>query len=310
VETQVTFPDGEVVRLKLAERGTWIGSTQDGLWVREVRKLTPSGHQTSLISVAYEHSAVEDAAKLFNRWSQENFFRYMIQHYGIDLLNEYQTEQIPGTNRPVVNPRWRELDSRLRSVQGQLNRKRAEFAAHTMHPETDLKEVPKWEQRKRSLHEAIEPLEQEWETLKQQRKETPHHLNWEDLPEADKFERLAPSRKRLFDTVKMVAYRAETAMTQIVREVLAREDDARSLIRDLLQSEADLEPDLQACTLSVRFHPMANPRANRAIHHLAGVLNSTESAYPGTTLKLVYSVLGSPHPEIEDKLSSAPDQES
>ena len=28
----------------------------------------------------------------------------MMQHYAIDLLSEYQTEEIPGTNRPVVNP--------------------------------------------------------------------------------------------------------------------------------------------------------------------------------------------------------------
>ena len=41
-----------------------------------------------------------------------------------------------------------------------------------------------------------------------------------------------------------VAYRAETAMVGIVREVLVREDDARSLIRDLMQTEAYLSPDL------------------------------------------------------------------
>ena len=52
----------------------------------------------------------------------------------------------------------------------------------------------------------------------------------------DKFERLAPSRKRLMDTVKLVAYRAETAITKIVREVMAREDDARSLVRDPFRS--------------------------------------------------------------------------
>jgi transposase len=313
VETVVTLPRGELVSLKLAERGSWIGDKPDGLWVREVRKLNPDGHQTSLISSAYEHAGFEDAAQLFSRWSQENFFRYMMEHYGIDLLSEYQTEEIPGTNRPVVNPRWRELDSRIRSVQGQLSRKRAEFAAHTMHPETDLEAVPKWEKRKRALRETIEPLEQEWEKLKQQRQETPHHLKWEDFPLEDQFKRLAPSRKRLLDTVKMVAYRAETAMTQIVREVLAREHDARSLIRDLLRSEADLVPNLEAPTLTVRVHPMANPRANRAIEHLLAVLNATESTYPGTTLKLVYCLVGtvetaSPFLQ-QDQTIFRPDQE-
>jgi len=290
--TQVTLPRGESVSLKLAERGSWIGDKKHGLWVREVRKLTASGHQTSLISSAYGQLALEDAAGIFSRWSQENFFRYMMEHYAIDLLSEYQTEEIPGTNRPLVNPRWRDLDGRFRSLKGRLQRRQAEFAAHTLHPKTDEEAVPKWERRKSELVEAIEQLEHELEEVKRQRKETPHHLEWDELPMEDKFKRLAPSRKRLMDTVKLIAYRAETAITKIVREVLAREEDARSLVRDLFRSEADLSPDTQAGVLRVAVHPMANPRSNRAIDHLLGVLNATELTYPGTTLKLVYTLVG------------------
>jgi hypothetical protein len=82
-------------------------------------------------------------------------------------------------------------------------------------------------------------------------------------------------------------YRAETVMVGIVREVLVREDDARSLIRDLMRTEADLSPDLAAGTLTIRVHSIANPRSNPAIEHLLTELNNTESNYPGTTLKLV-----------------------
>ena len=51
--TEITLANGERMSMKLAERGSWIGSRRDGLWVREVRKLTESGHQTSLISTTY-----------------------------------------------------------------------------------------------------------------------------------------------------------------------------------------------------------------------------------------------------------------
>jgi len=224
----------------------------------------------------------------------ENFFRYMMEHYSIDLLSEYQTDEIPGTNRPVVNPRWRDLDGRFRSLNGKLQRRRAEFGAHTLHPENDAEAMPKWERRKSELVEAIEQLEHEWEDVKQQRHDTPHHLDWDQLPAEDKFERLAPSRKRLTDTVKLIAYRAETALTGIVREVLARQHDARSLVRDLFRSAADLSPDTTAGVLRVGVHPMAKPRSNRAIEHLLGALNAAELTYPGTTLKLVYSLVGVP----------------
>ena len=291
-EIETTLPGGERVALQLAERGTWIGDKKSGLWVREVRKLTPSGHQVSLISTAYGELALQDAAQLFSRWSQENFLRYMMQHYAIDLLNEYRTEEIPETKRPVVNPQWRELDRQRRSVKSKLTHHQARFAALTLHPQSDEAAQSKWEKRKAELVEAIEQFDHQLTGINSQLKTTPSHLDWDKLPETEKFQRLAPSRKQLVDTVKLIAYRAETALAAIVREEVARTDDARSLLRDLFRSEADLLPDLEQQKLRVSVHPMSNPRANRAIAHLLEQLNAAEFTYPGTKLQLVYSIAG------------------
>ena len=125
--------------------------------------------------------ATENAALIFSRWSQENFFAYMTKHYALDLLSEYGTEEFPGTQQ-VVNPK---------------------------------------------------------------------HIDWHDMKDDDKFERLRPSRKQLTDTIKMIAYRAETALVNTVREKLSRKDDARSLIRDLCNSEADILPDIKGGILNI-----------------------------------------------------------
>ncbi len=309
VEVETTLPNGERVTLRLAERGTWIGDRKNGLWVREIRKLTTSGHQVSLISTAFGDSAREDAIRLFSRWCQENFFRYMMQHFAIDLLNEYGTEEIPETKRPVVNPKWRELDRQKRSVKSKLTHRQARFAALTLHPESDEAALAKWENLKTELVEEIDQFENELTEINSQLKTTPGHLAWEELPETDKFQRLAPSRKQLVDTVKMIAYRAETALASIVREELARTDDARSLLRDLFSSEADLLPDLEQGILRVQIHPMSNPRSNRAITHLLGHLNAAEFTYPGTHLRLVYSIAGQAEtPDLVSKQNPA-DQE-
>ncbi|MDA2927024.1 hypothetical protein MYX78_07295, partial [Acidobacteria bacterium AH-259-G07] len=66
----------------------------------------------------------------------------------------------------------------------------------------------------------------------------------------------------------------------------------RSLLRDLFRSEADLSVDTQAGVLTAGVHPMANPRSNRAIEHLLDALNAAELKYPGTNLKLVYTLVG------------------
>ena len=109
IDTEVEMPNGEKLTMKLAEMGSFIGDKKKGLWVREVRKLGKNGHLTSLISTARSADGTRDAALIFSRWSQENFFGYMMKHYAIDLLSEYGTEDFPGKQR-VVNPIWRDLE--------------------------------------------------------------------------------------------------------------------------------------------------------------------------------------------------------
>ena len=53
--------------------------------------------------------------------------------------------------------------------------------------------------------------------INSQLKTTPSHLDWDKLPETEKFQRLTPSRKQLVDTVKLIAYRGETALAGLWR---------------------------------------------------------------------------------------------
>ena len=61
--------------------------------------------------------------------------------------------------------------------------------------------------------------------------------------------------------------------------------------------------------LRVQVHPMSNPRSNKAIAHLLEHLNAAEFTYPGTNLRLVYSIAG--HAETPDLAphQNPPDQE-
>jgi predicted nucleic acid-binding Zn-ribbon protein len=289
-ETEIKMPSGETLTMKLAEMGSWIGDKKNGLWVREVRKLSKNKHQTSLISSAKNATAKRDAALIFSRWSQENFFGYMAKHYAIDLLSEYGTEGFTGKQQ-VVNPIWRELDRQSRSLKSKLTNRRASFAALELHPELDNKAVSKWKHRKAGLVEEIEHIEHELDQLKDKIAENPKHLDWHELKDEDKFQQLSPSRKHLTDTIKMIAYRAETAMMNIVREKLSRKDDARALICDLCKSEADILPDIKAGVLNIQIHTMANQRSNQAIEHLLNQLNDAAFNYPATKLKMKFRMI-------------------
>lgn len=67
------------------------------------------------------------------------------------------------------------------------------------------------------------------------------------------------------DTIKMIAYRAETALVGLLRPHLAKEDEARAIIRELFVSDADIEPDNQSNTLYVHIHRMACPAHDKAV---------------------------------------------
>jgi regulator of replication initiation timing len=289
----VPMPNGEIITMHLSEMGTLVGSGEKAVWMREVRKLTESGHQTSLISTAFELPYTQLAARMFSRWCQENFFRYMMEHYAIDLLQEYGTEKIPDT-KIVVNPKWRELNRLHNSLRNRLRYRRARFAEMTMHPETDnnLIKYRKWQKKKAELFEDIEQCEHQLNVIKANLKDTNKHIKWMELDEENKFFRLVPGRKRLMDTVRMIAYRSETAMVGLLKKPGIDSAAARRLLQDLFVTEADILPDTDNEILRVRVHPASRPVANSALKNLFDILNDAELKYPETDLKLVYEIGG------------------
>ena len=105
-------------------------------------------------------------------------------------------------------------------------------------------------------------------TLKDKRKKAPPHIQVKDLPEAEKFRQLSTQSKHFIDTIKMIAYRAETAMANLLRETITRPDEVRSLLRGIYSSEADLIPDYEQGTLMVKLHHLANHSYDEAIQKL------------------------------------------
>ncbi len=292
IATEVHMTSGQQLTIRLAERGTKLSN---GLWVREFRKLCESGHQTAFLSTDYRAPAAVLAPAMFGRWSQENFFRYMRHSFNLDGLVDYRSENVPETIM-VVNPAHRALDGEVRKKVGLLNRRIAEFGAINLDGEIEPARVAAYAQKKSDLQEVITRLNKEVDELKARRKATQRHIAYKDLPADARFDRLSTQSKHLMDTIKMIAYRAETAMVQIVRQTMSRHDDARSLLRAVYSTEADLIPDQEAKTLTVRLHPLASMSSDEALKHLCAEINATETQFPGTELRLIYELVSAKTP--------------
>ena len=283
---EVKLVGSETVWMPLAERETVLSN---GLAVREIRKRNETGHQVSIVTTNRVMESERLAAAMFARWSPENYFRYMRQHFGLDRLVEYAVGEVPATVS-VVNPARRQLDTTIRTLTARITRDRAQFASMSMTSPMEPEPMDRYETQKAQRHQKITDLQSELDKLKAERKPLPKRVAIGDLPEADRFQRLLPERKHFLDTIKMIAYRAETAMASVVRERLARSDDARALLRNIFHNEADLAPNLAAKTLTVRLHHLGQNAHDVAARHLCAELNATETLFPGTDLRLVYEI--------------------
>lgn len=281
---KVRLVNGEEVELELAERGVCL---RNGFWVREVRQQEQTGHQTAMLTSDYQRQMGGVAVGLFARWSQENFFQYMGQHYGLNRLIEYGTEPLPETTI-VVNPAWRRKDQEVRRERAVLVRQQAQFGALSLPAQAQPEAVSAYEQQKGQWLEQMQQQEKKLEQLKIERKEKPRHLALKDLPEPERFSQLRTTKKHFVDTIKLIAYRAETALVALAREKLSRSDDARALVRQLFESAADLYPDAGKKTLTVRLHQLSSGAHDEVLEHLCAELTATETVYPGTDLRLIF----------------------
>ena len=288
VERKVRLVHGEEVTLRLAEQGVRL---RNGFWVREIRSLESDGHQTSMVSTDYTSGLEETAARMFSRWCQENFFRYMAEHYGLNDLVEYGTEALPDTT-VLVNPAWRRADAAVRREWAQLNREQVKFNALEVGEGMEPEAVARLEIQRGKQLERIGEHRTRLEELKKARRATPYHVSLGELPEGERFEQLKPTRKHFLDTIRLIAYRAETALVLLARESMARLDDARALVRQLFTSSVDLSPDEEAKTLTVRVHRFATAAHDTVLEHLCGELTATETLFPGTKLRLIFEPVG------------------
>jgi Transposase protein len=282
----VPLVHGNQEQLKLAERRTVLSN---GFAVREVRCLEETGHQTSVLATADQLSREAIAAAMFARWSQENFLKYMREHYALDRLLSHQVEPMDETTK-VVNPAWRKLDRMVRSLAAKLPPKLARFGAMSLPAAIEPEAMEKLLQKKAALQQDIEQIQTQLQKLKTQRANLDHHLPLGQVPQSERFDRLSSGSKDLVDTIKLVAYRAETAMAQVVREALPhwRQDEERRLLQSLYGSEADLIPNEAMGTLTVRLHYPANAMLAGAVQKLCAELTATETVFPTTKLRLVY----------------------
>jgi len=276
---------GRKVKYLLAER---IVQMVKGFRMREVRRLCADGHQTSVVTTRRDLSIETVALRMFSRWQQENFFRYMRHEFALDHLPTTAVEPADPA-RSVPNPAVKEKKRELTRARARLDKAEKTYGqkAHD-NPEQKCRTVRGFKTSHAELGREIKELREVCAQLEAEIRGLPARVPVSEVMDGKPIVQLERERKIITDTLKMVAYRAETQLANLAGPLLPhREDEVRVFIRKVFNLPADILPDYEQKTLVVRLHGMATPRENRALASLCDVLNELEVCYPGTTLRMV-----------------------
>lgn len=278
--------DGRRVSYELAEKTVRMRS---GFTMREVRRLRADGNrQTAVLTTRWKMPILEVASRMFGRWQQENFFRYMREHFALDALASRRVQPVDPA-RSIPNPKRSKLEKRLASMRLQLQKLQTEYGARAFDNEESRRPTARGFKIANSrLGAQIRALSERCRRLKQRISALPKRVAVGEA-EGQMIVSLDPETKHLTDTIKMVAYRAETALVGLLGPAYARtEQEGRALVREILRAAADILPDEEAGLLRVRLHGLANPRSNEAVKHLCERLNELDVTYPATALRVLY----------------------
>lgn len=240
---------------------------------RQVTRLDEaSGHQTQILTTTADLLATEVAQGMFSRWREENMFRFM-RTRGLDAMDSYA--KVPDDlTRLVPNPAKARARQELADARAEVTAAKAAVVSDAL--ATNSASVRPVNEARNALAEMKErsagiPAKVALGTIR------PNAMVLDD------------ERKRIHDAARMAAWNAEHTLARALGAHYARaEDEAHSLLAEAFSAAAALE--IIGEELHVRIEALSSPRRSRAIAALCTELTATETTYPGTDLRLVYSV--------------------
>jgi len=127
--------------------------------------------------------------------------------------------------------------------------------------------------------------------IKEQRDKVAAKIKLKDMPDQIRYNKLKPESKILMNIIKMICYRAETSVANVLGDYLVNaKDEKRMLVKQIIQNNADLIPNYEDKILTVVLHSLSAPRFNLAAAKLAEVLNQTQTIFPGSDLRLIFKI--------------------
>src|SRR3984893_9838787 len=258
------------------------------LRLRQVTRLCDDGHQTQVITSRWDLRDIEVAYRMFERWRQENFFKYMREEFLLDALIDNQIEPEDPT-RTIPNPERRALDKEIRTARADLARLEREYgAAAADNAERHRPTMRGFKIAHGTLGKRLRMARAHVARLFEQRRDVAKRVEVRDLSERAVV-KLATERKHLTDIIKMVTYQAESDLVMLLRPHYARVDqEGRTLLHELFAATGDIR--VSDSELHITLAPLSSPHRTLAAQALCEMLDQTATTFPGSRLRIRFAV--------------------
>jgi len=213
----------------------------------------------------------------------------MREEYALDHLVTNDVEPAD-VERLVPNPAKKEKRKLTTKLKRELEKQKKEFGDKALrNDETRRPTMRGFNIANPGYKKKIVNLEKEIEQSEADMKQIPDRIAVKHLLTEHEIVRLETERKMFTDGIKMICYRAETCLMNLIAPFFARNnDEGRAFLKSVFQQPADIIPDKAQRIMNVKFHTMSTPRANRALKQLCDVMNQESYVYPGTRMTLVF----------------------
>jgi transposase len=246
--------------------------------VREIIVRREDGRLTHVITTRKDLKATEACARLFSRWTQENFFKYMKETYNLDHLYTYRGSNVPKEiDHP--NPEYTRLEKQRKKLRGRivaiLGKELENIATNK------LEQLVKLHNGKKGTE--LKELAAKLKEIERALKLTPKRKTAAD------YAMLESERRLLGNLVKMTAWDAEGTLSRIVADACkAINGNERGMVAAFLSSTGSLK----VCSnqLHITLQRQAEPSRTRLLEHLCKVITERQACYPGTSLKMIFEV--------------------
>jgi Transposase DDE domain len=255
------------------------------LWLRQITVLREDGRQTVIVTNRTDLPAVEVVRRLFRRWRQENYFKYMEAEFALDALVEYGVEEVSQeVTRP--NPERKRVGKERQQARAEVLRLRAQLGAEAEANEEQRRPTMRgFKIAQARLRKQLEQAELREQELTRQLRQLPRRVPAKGVMA------LKAEKKLIVDAIKIIAYQCETALLDRLRPHYARADDeGRTLLHAAFQSSARME--VTEAELRITLEAQSSPHRSEALAKLCRELDAEGVCYPGSGLRVRLAVEG------------------